>query len=64
MYMLQSVLNNLKNIKPLIRNYILNLILSNCRKNCASMSEELGSSIKQLYSFLSEHKKHSEEIKK
>ena len=64
MYMLQIVLNNLKNIKPLIRTYALSLMLSNCRKNCNAMSEELGSSRKQLYSFLSGHKKHSEEIRK
>jgi hypothetical protein len=62
--MLQSVLNNLKNIKPLVRTYILSLILSNGRKNCKAMSEELGSSSKQLYSFLSDHKIHSEQIKK
>jgi len=64
MYMLQSVLNNLKNIKPLIRTYILSLMLANGRKNCKSMSEELGSSDKQLYLFLSGHKTHSEQIKK
>jgi hypothetical protein len=62
--MLQSVLNNLKNIKPLVRTYILSLMLSNGRKNCKAMSEELGSSDKQLYSFLSGHKIHSEQIKK
>lgn len=64
MYIIQSVLNQLNKINPIIKIYVLNLLLSSSRKNCAAMAESTGSSRKKLYSYLSNAKKHSEEIEK
>jgi hypothetical protein len=64
MYIVQSVLNRLKNINPSIRAYVLSLILSNGRKNCAAMSQAIGVSEKRLYDFLAEPIINTGEIEK
>jgi hypothetical protein len=51
---IQRVKNFLKNINPLIRNYVIALIISTGRKNCAAMSHATGISDKYLYDFLAE----------
>ena len=61
---IQSVLNRLKNINPLTKNYVLNLMLAHGRKNCAAMADAIGSSVKPLYSFLSDAKTNTPEIEK
>lgn len=53
MYIVQSVINQLKNINPQIRTYLLGMLLSRGRKNCAAMAYETGLSQKELYAFLS-----------
>jgi len=64
MYIVQSVLNRLKNINPSIKAYVLSLILSNGRKNCAAMSHSIGVSEKKLYYFLAESKSNAKTIEK
>jgi Transposase DDE domain len=64
MYIVQSVLNRLKNINPSIKAYVLSLILSKGRKNCAAMSHSIGVSEKKLYCFLAEAKIHASTIEK
>jgi len=64
MYIVQSVLNRLKNINPSIKAYVLSLMLSSGRKNCAAMSHSIGVSEKRLYGFLRESTINTEEIKK
>jgi hypothetical protein len=59
---LQRVKKLLKNINPLIRNYVIALILSNGRKNCAAMSHSLKISDRYLYPFFTEAKTSSDEI--
>lgn len=49
---IQRVKKILKNITPLIRNYVIALIVSRGRKNCAAMSHSTGISSKFLYDFL------------
>ena len=63
MYIVQSVLNRLKNINFSIKSYVLSLMLSNGRKNCAAMSYSIGVSEKKLYCFLAESKINVKEIK-
>jgi len=58
----QSVLKHLKNINSPIRTYVLSLILSSSRKNCAAMANATGISQKMLYAFLANAQQHSEEI--
>lgn len=62
MYIVQSVLNHLKNINPKIKTYVLSLLLSTGRKNCAAMSQSTKLSQKCLYAFLSEAKTFVKEI--
>jgi len=62
MYIVQSVLNRLKNINFSIKSYVLSLMLSNGRKNCAAMSYSIGVSEKKLYCFLAESKINVKEI--
>lgn len=62
MYIVQSVLNRLKNINPSIKAYVLSLILSTGRKNCAAMAHSIGVSEKKLYRFLAESKIHAKTI--
>jgi len=64
MYIVQSVLNHLKNINPIIKSYVLGLMLSSSRKNCAAMAKSTGLSQKDLYAFLAGAEEHSEDIKK
>jgi DDE superfamily endonuclease len=64
MYIVQSVLNSLKNINPSIKAYILSLMLATGRKNCAAMAHSIGVSEKKLYNFLAESTLNTEEIKK
>jgi SRSO17 transposase len=59
---IQRVLNLLKNINPLLRRYVICLILSRGRKNCASMAHLVGVPKKKLYSFLSVAEMASKEI--
>ena len=49
---IQRVKKILKNINPLIRNYVIALIVSRSRKNCAAMAHSTGISDKFLYDFL------------
>jgi len=64
MYIVQSVLNRLKNINPSIKAYVLSLILSTSRKNCAAMSHSIGVSEKKLYCFLAGSKIYAKTIEK
>lgn len=64
MYMIQSVLNKLKNINPSIREYMLGLLLSRGRKNCAAMADSLLISPKRFYNFLAKGLDNSKEIEK
>jgi hypothetical protein len=62
MYIVQSVLNHLKNINPLVKNYVLALLLSHGPKNCAAMARSTKLSQKRLYAFLSKGKTFVKEI--
>ena len=62
--MLQSVLNCLKNVNPLIRTYVLSLMLTSGKKNCAEMARSTRVSPDTLYEFLSHAKICSKEIEK
>lgn len=64
MIIFQSVLNCLHKINPIIKIYVLSLMLSKSRKNCTSMAESIGISTKSLYYFLSESTNCSKEIEK
>lgn len=64
MYIVQSVLNRLKNINPSIKTYVLCLMLSSSRKNCAAMAYSVNVSEKRLYHFLDESIANSQEIVK
>jgi hypothetical protein len=64
MYIVQNVLNYLKNINHDTRAYLLGLLLSYGRKNCRSMADMTGISVKSLYSFLRNAKENIEEIEK
>jgi hypothetical protein len=61
--MLQRVINLLKKVNTEIRTYVVCLMLTSGRKNCAEMSRTLGISTKPLYAFLSK-KNNLEEIEK
>ena len=62
MYIVQSVLNRMKNINFSIKAYVLSLMLSKGRKNCAAMSLSTSVSEKKLYCFLAESKINVKEI--
>ena len=62
MYTLQRVINLLKNVNTSIRTYVVCLILSSGRKNCADMARSVGISTKPLYAYLFDAEKHSSEI--
>jgi len=64
MYIVQRVLNSLKNINPSIKAYALSLMLAKGRKNCAEMSRSIGISEKSLYHFLAKSIINTEEIEK
>ena len=64
MYIIQRVLNHLKNVNPSIRTYVLCLILSGGRKNCSDMARSVGISPKWLYVYLSKARINSREIEK
>jgi SRSO17 transposase len=64
MYIVQRVINQLKNINTKIRPYIVCLILSSDRKNCASMARSVGISPKRLYAYLKQARANSKEIQK
>ena len=59
---LQRVISLLKNVNTSIRTYVICLILSNDRKNCAEMARSVGIPAKQLYCYLSNAKIHTDEI--
>ena len=52
----QRVKKILKNINPLIRNYLICLMVVRGRKNCAAMAKATNIPEKFLYSFLNEAK--------
>jgi hypothetical protein len=59
---LQRVINLLKNVNPSIRTYVVCLMLSNGRKNCADMARSVGISPKPLYAYLLNARMNSIEI--
>jgi len=61
---LQRVINLLKNVNTKIRTYVVCLMLTPGRKNCAEMARTVGISEKKLYAFLSKAKDNSAEIEK
>lgn len=64
MIMLQRVINLLKKVNIEIRTYVLCLMLTPGRKNCAEMARTVGVSQKRLYAFLSNAKDNSAEIER
>ncbi len=64
MIMLQRVIKLLKKVNVQIRTYVVCLILTSGRKNCAEMARTVGVSQKGLYAFLSNAKDNSAEIEK
>lgn len=64
MYIVQRVLNFFSNINPLIKVYVISLILSTGRKNCAAMADSVGTSQQKLYDFLYDSKSNVQEIEK
>lgn len=64
MYIVQRVLNYFSNINPSIKTYVLSLIISSGRKNCAAMADSINISPKRLYSFLDEAENNIKEIEK
>lgn len=60
----QRVINLLKNVNSSIRTYVVCLILSNGRKNCADMARSVKISPKPLYAYLSNARINSKEIEK
>lgn len=64
MIMLQRVINLLKNVNIKIRTYVVCLMLTPGRKNCAEMARSVGVSQKRLYAFLAAGKDNSKEIEK
>jgi hypothetical protein len=62
--MLQRVINLLKNVNTQIRTYVVCLMLTSGRKNCAEMARTVGVSKKALYAFLSAGVDNSKEIEK
>jgi len=59
---LQRVINHLKKVNTSIRTYVICLIVSGGRKNCADMARLVGISTKPLYAYLSNATMHSNEI--
>lgn len=64
MHTLQRVINLLKNVNTSIRTYVVCLMLTSGRKNCAEMARVTGLSPKKLYAFLSNASSYSKEIEK
>ena len=64
MIMLQRVIKLLKKVNLEIRTYVVCLMLTSGKKNCAEMARTVGLSEKRLYAFLSEAKDNSAEIEK
>ena len=64
MIMLQRVIKLLKKVNIQIRTYVVCLMLTPGRKNCAEMARTVGVSQKRLYAFLSKAKDNSAEIEK
>ena len=64
MIMLQRVINLLKKVNIQIRTYVVCLMLTSGRKNCAEMARTVGISQKRLYAFLANAKDNSAEIEK
>ncbi|MEI6750670.1 MAG: hypothetical protein WCM93_16045, partial [Bacteroidota bacterium] len=61
---LQNVINLLENVNHSIRTYVVCLILSGGRKNCADMARSVGISAKPLYKYLANAESYSKEIEK
>lgn len=64
MIMLQRVINLLKKVNLQIRTYVVCLMLTPGKKNCAEMARSVGISQKRLYAFLAAGKDNSKEIEK
>jgi hypothetical protein len=64
MIMLQRVINLLKKVNLQIRTYVVCLMLTSGRKNCAEMARSVSVSQKRLYAFLAAGKDNSKEIEK
>jgi len=64
MIMLQRVINLLKKVNIQIRTYVVCLMLTPGKKNCAEMARSVGISQKRLYAFLAAGKDNSKEIEK
>lgn len=60
---LQRVMNFLKKVNPETKIYVIGLLLSNDRKNCANMARITGIKDKEFYSYLKNAKIHINEIK-
>ena len=60
---LQFALNKIKNIFNSIRGYIILLMLSNCKKNCKSMSAHFNISYNAVYKFFDLFKDREESIR-
>lgn len=61
---LQRVINLLEKVNPSIRTYVVCLMISSGRKNCADMARSVGISPKPLYAYLANAKTNSKEIEK
>lgn len=64
MYTFQNVINLLKKVNSSIRAYVIGLLLTHGRKNCANMADSIGISAKQFYKYMSEATSCSDEIEK
>jgi hypothetical protein len=60
----QRVINLLEKVNPLIRRYVVCLIVSDGRKNCANMARSVGLSPKPLYRYLANAESTSKETRK
>src|SRR5579863_8086596 len=62
MIIVQSVLKHLEKINSKIGAYVLGLMLTRGRKNCAAIAHATGLPCKELYSFLADAQSHTQEI--
>ena len=60
----QRIINLLEKVNPLIRTYVVCLIVSDGRKNCANMARSVNISPKPLYKYLANAESSSKEIRK
>ena len=64
MIMFQRVINLLKKVNLQIRTYVVCLMMTPGKKNCAEMARSVGISHKRLYAFLASGKDNTEKIEK